>query len=144
MPTPQRLFEFFSNHPGLVLAFMAVLGALIWTFLQGRSRGVKKVSPSDATRLINSEDAIVIDVRNEGEFKKGHILNAVHVPQAFLNDHLAKLEKHREHPVIITCRAGSESSKSGAVLIGRGFQKVYTLNGGILGWEAANLPLVKD
>lgn len=144
MPTPQRLLEFFSNHPGLIMAFLAVLGALLWTLLQGRSRGVKKLSPSDATRLINSEDAIVVDVRNESEFKKGHILNALHVPQGYLNDHLSRLDKHREHPVIMACRTGNESSRAGAVLVGRGFQKVYTLNGGMLAWEAANLPLVKD
>lgn len=144
MPTPQRLLEFFSNHPGLVMAFVVVLGALIWSLLQGRSRGVRKVNPSNATRLINSEDAIVIDVRNESEFKKGHILNAVHVPQAYLKDHLAKLDKHRGHPIIIACRTGSESPRAGAVLLGRGFEKVYTLNGGMLAWEAANLPLVKN
>ncbi|MDX1512685.1 MAG: rhodanese-like domain-containing protein [Gammaproteobacteria bacterium] len=144
MPTPQRLFEFFSNHPGLILAFVLVLGALIWTFIQGRSRGVKKVNPSDATRLINSEDAIIIDVRNEGEFKKGHILNAMHIPLSYLKDHLSKLEKHREQPVIMACRTGSESARGGAMLVGRGFQKVYTLNGGMLAWEAANLPVVKD
>lgn len=144
MPTPQRLLEFFSNHPGLVMAFLAVLGALIWTLFQGGGRGVKKVNPSDAIRLVNSEDAIVIDVRGESEFKKGHILNSVHVPQNYLKDHLAKLEKHRQQPVIMACRTGSESARAGAVLVGHGFEKVYTLNGGILAWEAASLPLVKD
>ncbi len=144
MITQQRLFEFFSNHPGLVMAFLVVLGALIWTLFQGRSHGVKKVNPSDATRLINSEDAVVIDLRSDNEFKQGHILNSLHVPQNYLADQMSKLEKHRERPIITTCKTGNESARAGGVLVRRGFQKVYSLNGGILAWQAANLPLVRE
>lgn len=126
------------------MAFLLVLGALVWTFFQGRARGVKKLTPGDATRLINSEEALVIDVRSDSEFKKGHIVNAVHVPHSYLNDHLSKLEKHRDKPVILACRTGSDSARAGSVLVARGFEKVYAISGGILGWESANLPLVKN
>lgn len=143
MDTPQRLLEFFSNHPGLSMAFFAILGALIWTLIQGRSHGVRKVTPSDATRLINSDEAVVLDVRSDIEFKQGHILNSVHIPHNYLNDQIKKLEKHRDQPIIMACKSGNDSARVGALLLRRGFSKVYSLNGGIAAWEAANLPLVK-
>lgn len=125
------------------MAFFAILGALVWTVLQGRSHGVQKVGPSDATRLINSEDAVVLDVRGDTEYRQGHILNSVHIPQNYLNDQIQKLDKHRDRPIITACKTGNESARVGATLQKRGFAKVYSLNGGITAWEAANLPLVK-
>ena len=143
MITTQRVLEFFGNHPGLSMAFFAILGALLWTLFQGRSHGVRKLNPSDATRLINSDDAVVLDVRSDIEYKQGHILNSVHIPQSYLNDQIQKLEKHRDRPIITTCKTGNDSARVGAELLKRGFSKVYSLNGGIAAWEAANLPLVK-
>ena len=61
----ERLPEFIANHSSLVLAFVVILGMLIWTLWQGASRGLKKLSPMDATQLINREDAVVIDVRSD-------------------------------------------------------------------------------
>lgn len=144
MITPQRLLEFFTNHPGLSMAFFVILGALVWTFVQGRSHGVKKVNPTDATRLINSENAVVLDIRSDSEFRKGHILNSLHVPQAYVNDQINKLEKYRDRPIITACKTGNDGARVGGMLVRRGFPKVYSLNGGIAAWEAANLPLVKS
>jgi rhodanese-related sulfurtransferase len=143
MITSERVLEFFGNHPGLSMAFFVILGALLWTLFQGRSHGVRKVDPSNATRLINSDDAVVLDVRTENEYKQGHILNSVHIPQSYLNDQIQKLDKHRDRPIIMACKSGSDSARVGATLLRRGFSKVYSLNGGIAAWEAANLPLVK-
>lgn len=143
MITIERILEFFRNHPGLSMAFILILGALVWTLFQGRSHGVRKLNPSDATRLINSEDAVVLDVRSDIEYKQGHILNSVHIPHNYLNDQIQKIEKHRDRPIIAACKAGNDSARVGALLHKRGFSKVYSLNGGISAWEAANLPLVK-
>ena len=138
-----RLQEFFSNHPGLCMAFIAILAAIAWTFFQGSSRGVRKLSPGDATRLINHEDAVVIDVRSDGEFRQGHIVNALNIPESELANRLGKLNKYRGRPVITTCRTGQISVKAGGKLVAGGFEKVYSLNGGILAWEGASLPLTR-
>ena len=125
------------------MAFVAILAAIAWTFFQGTSRGVRKLSPTDATRLINHEDAVVIDVRSDGEFRQGHIVNALNIPDSELADRLGRLNKYRGRPVITACRTGQISVKSGGKLVADGFEKVYSLNGGILAWEGASLPLTK-
>jgi len=139
----EQLLEFASNHPILSLAFVVIVGLLIWTFIAGAAQGVSKLSPGDATRLINHEDAVVLDVRVDGEFNRGHILNAVHIPEKALPEQVSKLDKFRDRPIIATCRTGHRSAGACQTLRKNGFQKVYTLNGGILAWENANLPLTK-
>lgn len=139
----ERLPEFISNHSSLVLAFVAILGMLIWALWQTAGRGLKKLSPSDATQLINREDAVVLDVRSDGEFDQGHIVNAVNVPQKVVQEQLAKLEKYRSRPIITACRTGQIAAGVGNTLRKNGFEQVYNLAGGLAAWESANLPLVK-
>jgi rhodanese-related sulfurtransferase len=135
-----QYLEFFSNHPFLVLSFLLILGALGWSYLPATS-GARKLSPLDATRLINHDDAVVIDLRSEGDFDQGHILNSLHIPHDKLAERIKSLEKYRSRPIIATCRTGHQSAGAGGVLLRNGFEKVYYINGGILAWEGASLPL---
>ena len=135
----ERLPEFFGNHVELCLAFLFLLGGLIWTFTQSSSRGLVKLSPADATRLINSEDALVLDVRSESEFNRGHIVNSRNVPMDQLDDQIGKLEKHRQRAIITACRTGQQSAAAGSRLRRQGFENVYHLTGGLAAWEGASL-----
>lgn len=139
---PQYI-EFFRNHPLLVMAFLAIATGLAWTLVAGRSAGVRRLGPAEATRLINSDDAVVVDVRGDGDFRQGHIINALNVPEKQLESQLAKLQKYKDKPVITVCRNGQSSAKAAAVLRRQGFQRVHTLAGGLLAWEGASLPLLK-
>ena len=64
----------------LLIAVAFVSGAmLLWPYVR-RATGGPSVGPSQATQLINREDAMVIDVREPGEYGAGHILGAKNVP----------------------------------------------------------------
>lgn len=139
----ERLPEFISNHSSLVLAFVVILCSLLWTLWQSLGRGSKKLSPMDATQLINREDAVVLDVRSDGEFNQGHIVNAVNIPQKSVQEQLSKLDKYRSRPIITACRTGQVALGVGSTLKKNGFEQVYNLAGGLIAWEGANLPLVK-
>jgi rhodanese-related sulfurtransferase len=138
-----RFAEFFQNHPQLILGFLALAGGLIWTLLAGRSPGVVRVNPNDATRLINSEDAVVLDVRADAEYRNGHIINAINVPRAQLDTQLDALEKYKSRPIITVCSNGQDSARVGVALKKKGFDQVHILTGGLQTWETANLPLAK-
>jgi len=125
------------------MAFLVILGTLFWTLWQSMGRGLKKLSPMDATQLINREDAVVVDVRTDGEFSQGHIVNAVNIPQKSVEEQLTKLNKYRNKPIIMACRTGQVASGVGSKLRKNGFEQVYNLAGGLAAWEGANLPLVK-
>lgn len=139
----ERLPEFISNHSSLALAFVVILCALLWTLWQTLGGSSKKLSPMDATQLINREDAVVLDVRSDGEFNQGHIVNAVNIPQKSVQEQLSKLEKYRGRPIITACRTGQVAVNVGSTLKKNGFEQVYNLAGGLIAWEGANLPLVK-
>jgi rhodanese-related sulfurtransferase len=119
----------------------AVSGA--WLLIETiRAKADKTLlSPVEATMLINREDAVVVDVRDQGEFSQGHIPNARHLPLAELERRKNELEKLRERPLILCCASGARSSNAIATLKKAGFEKLYNLRGGIFEWEKAGQPL---
>jgi rhodanese-related sulfurtransferase len=138
-----QILQFANNHLGLFAALGAISALLAWTALQGRLQGVKSLSPAEATLLINHQDAVLIDVRDPHELKEGTILNSIHIPIGQFKDSLGKLEKYRDRPVIIACRSGSRSHSACATLARAGFSQVHNLQGGVLAWQNASLPLVR-
>ena len=96
-----------------------------------------------ATQLINRENAVILDVREDNEYRDGHIVNSVHIPLSYLKDRLKELEKYKGKPIIVGCRSGQRSSQACGVLKKQGYDAVYNLSGGIMAWKSDNLPLTK-
>jgi len=99
------------------------------------------LSPIEATLLINREDAVVIDVRDDGEYNKGHIPNARHIPLKDLERRKGELDKLRDRPLILCCASGARSANAISVLKKAGFEKLFNLRGGLYEWEKAGQPL---
>jgi rhodanese-related sulfurtransferase len=140
----QQVIEFAGNHTMLVAAFVIVLGILISTEISRMTRGFDDISPSDATRLLNHQTAIMVDIRTAAENRDGHIINSKHIPTTELKTRLSELEKHKQDHVIAYCRSGSRSVAACKILKSEGFENVYNLGGGIMAWESANLPVTKN
>ena len=136
-----QLIEFGSNHPLLVMALFAILAMLVGGELRARLSGVSEVGPGEATRMLNHDNAVMIDMRSDKEYREGHVINALHVPSL---DNLASLDKYRDKPVIVYCNSGNQSTGYCSRLRKQGFSSVYNLRGGILGWQKAELPLSKS
>jgi len=136
----QQLIEFTMNHWILVSAFVLVSGLLAFNLLQG---GKGSVDPLTATEMINHQDAVVVDVRPVADFNKGHIINSISVPINGFSNQINSLNKHKEQPIIISCRSGSQSQAACQQLKKAGFEKVFNLRGGILAWQSGNLPITR-
>lgn len=136
-----QYLEFSNNHPllvaGLVLSFLLV----IFTELRRKARGVMSLEPQDAVKLINA-DAVVIDLRHNEAFARGHIVNAKNIPFDELADNKAAIEKFSKKPIVVVCDAGMTASKAVDKLRKAGLESVFGLRGGIAAWSQANLPLV--
>jgi rhodanese-related sulfurtransferase len=139
----EQILEFAGNHYLLTSALVLIVGAIIATHLGNQLRGISNVSPVEATNLINHEKAVILDVRENNEYQEGHILNSIHIPLGTLNGRLNELEKHKEKPIIISCRSGHRSGNACVTLKKNGFIKVYNLGGGIMAWQNANYPLTR-
>ena len=138
-----QYIEFATNHLYLTTAFIVLTLLLIYSFIGGRLRGFGAVAPTEAIRLINRENAVILDVREENEFLNGHVVNSIHIPLNFLKDRLGDLEKHKGKPIIVNCRSGQRSASACALLKKQGFEQIYNLQGGVVAWQHDNLPLVK-
>ncbi len=136
-------FSFLVDHWILSSLFIFIFLALIMTEFRGRLLGFKEVPPNEAVRLMNQEDSIVLDVRDEATFNSGHILNATNIPVGLLESRLGELSESRNKPVLVVCRNGQDSARAGGVLQKQGFTEIHKLAGGMLAWENATLPVVK-
>ncbi len=107
---------------------------------QGKSG--KSVSTSELVRLINNDEAVVVDVRSGAEFESGHIHGAISIPHQKLASRIAELEKHRDKIIVIADKIGQHSGAAGKKLSSEEFN-VRRLSGGISEWQGSSLPLVK-
>lgn len=139
----QQFIEFATNHWDLFLALLIILLMLSGTTLISAIRGIRQISPDEATQLINHDGGVVIDVRDDKEYAEGHIINSLHVPMASVQSRIAELEKYKQKPVIVSCRSGARSSTVGGWLRKHNFENVANLKGGIMAWQSAGLPLSK-
>ncbi|HEY3073925.1 MAG TPA: rhodanese-like domain-containing protein [Burkholderiales bacterium] len=134
--------DFVRNNLLLIAVAFVSGGMLLWPFVR-RSTGGPWVNPTQATQLINREDALVVDVRDPGEFAAGHVLGAKNLPLARLESPGADLAKRKDRPVIVYCDGGERAAKAAAALKRQGFTRVVNLSGGISAWQQAGLPVEK-
>jgi rhodanese-related sulfurtransferase len=138
----QQLLEYITRHPILVGVTTAVaLAALVYEVSRARGGG-QSVGPAEAVRLLN-QGAVMIDVRPKDQFDAGHVIDARNFPAADLNPAAEALKRLREKVLILCCDNGLGSAGAARTLRAQGYPKVATLRGGLQGWRADNLPLVK-
>ncbi len=136
------LVQFIQNNLMLIVVALVSGGMLLWPLVR-RSTGGPYVTPQQATHLINREDALVVDVRDAGEYGAGHILGAKNVPLARIEDGANDLAKRKDKPLIVYCDAAGRSGKAIAALKKQGFARVVNLSGGLGAWQQAGLPVEK-
>ena len=138
-----RLLEFAQQNLMLSLVLAGLTLALVVTEVMRLFRGFKAVSPAQLTELINRENALVVDLRGQGDFEKGHIIGARHVLPSQVDPEGKLLAKAKESPVVLVCAVGVTASATAQKLVKAGFKKVSVLDGGIGAWTGAGLPLAK-
>lgn len=99
-----------------------------------------------------AEGARVIDVREPGEYAAGHIRQAVNMPRGVLEMQLNQhpdvagydnaLQRIAEQPLYLICRSGGRSALAAESLQRMGFDKVYSVDGGMQAWEEKKYPQV--
>ena len=137
------LLAFAGRHPILLLALAGLTLAIILNELASLVRGVKGVGPAALTALINRDNALVVDLRPQADFEKGHIAGSRNVQMSQFDPENKQLATARSLPVVLVCKAGQTSSGAAARLRKAGFERVYVLDGGIGAWQQADLPLAK-
>lgn len=135
--------KFVMENIGWIGLLLGSGAMLLWPMLRGSASGAKDVSPAEAVLLINRENAIVLDVREEGEFAAGHIPDAKNIPLSKLAERINELRKFQQKPVVVNCQGGVRSANACGQLKKAGFTTLYNLRGGLGAWNEAKLPVAK-
>ncbi len=121
----------------------AILAALVTALIvfEGQ-RGGKALTLHELTRLVNKDEAVVVDIRETKEFKEGHIVDAIHLTHQKLASRLSELEKHKSKLVVVVDKVGQHSGAAVKTLKENGFN-ANRMQGGMAEWTGQNLPVVK-
>jgi rhodanese-related sulfurtransferase len=96
---------------------------------------VKNIKPADVAKITKEESAIIVDVRTPGEVSEGVIEGAsmfIDYNGGNFESEIAKLDKSKTY--IVYCRSGARSANASGMMVNNGFQHIYNLEGGIMGW----------
>jgi hydroxyacylglutathione hydrolase len=125
----------------------AVDGYLDGGFAAWRSAGLavratRQVAPRELQALLASGAvAGVLDVRNESEWRAGHIDGAANVMGGLLAQRLGEVP--RGGPLALVCASGYRSTVAASVLERAGFEALLNLAGGMNAWQHAGLPVTR-
>ncbi|GJL71704.1 MAG: rhodanese-like domain-containing protein [Nitrosomonas sp.] len=135
--------NFLLRPENLLFAIAAVVSGLmlLWPLISRKT--VTEIDTTAAIKLINYQNAQVVDVRDDSEFAAGHLPDSKHIPAEKMSERWYELEKYKENPIVMIYKSGARTSKPSSILHKNGFTQVHDLKGGIDAWRRANLPIVK-
>ena len=140
----EQYLTFFSDHPMLNIAWFAILLMIIITSIKIKMSPIKVISTQELSFLVNRENAVLVDIRDENDFKARHIIDSRRLAkEKITKNDFASLENSKDKPIIVICNAGISAQGVANQLLKAGFTKVNVLKGGINGWISAGLPVTK-
>jgi rhodanese-related sulfurtransferase len=140
------MLAFLLENWVLLLAALTSGGLLLWPHLQGGG-GSSSVSVSEAVRLMNREKGVLIDVSSAEEFAAGHANGARHIAWDQLQSQGATasgLPSNKSLPVLLMCARGARSARAAQTLRKAGFERVFSVQGGMQAWKDAQLPTTRS
>ena len=113
----------------------------MFSFLKRFTTSVPSIDVAELDGLLQQNAVRVLDVREDNEFRRGHLPGAVHVPVKRLPDRLAKLK--RDKPYAVICASGSRSSHAANYLLSQGFEGAVSVRGGTNAWARSGRAIVR-
>ena len=99
------------------------------------------VDPQTVAQIKDRADVVVFDVREQVEYDEGHIPGVTLIPLGEVANRLSEIPKDKT--VIMTCRSGNRSGQATDFLRQNGYTNVHNMEGGIVAWQQAGLPVDK-
>ncbi|WP_432472100.1 thiosulfate sulfurtransferase GlpE [Amphritea sp. HPY] len=91
------------------------------------------INPEQAAQLI-ANGAVIADIRDPQSYQQNHISDALHLSNDNLHTFIQQADL--DTPLIVCCYHGFSSQSAAQLLIGQGFEEVYSLDGGFELWQS--------
>lgn len=124
--------------------FIALIASVLLLAGCSSSSSAVDLSVTEFSSKVAEAGVITLDVRTPGEFAEGHIEGAqlIDFQSGNFGNEISTLDKNATYAVY--CRSGNRSGQAVKVMHDAGFHNVYNLNGGVIEWANAGLPLVNN
>ena len=113
----------------------------MFSFLKKLTASTPAIDVVELEALLAQDAVRLIDVREDSEFRSGHVPGAVHIPVKKLAERLAKLK--RDKPYAVICASGSRSRGATDYLLDNGFAGTVTVTGGTSAWARSGRPIIR-
>ena len=97
---------------------------------------------SQLVSLMNSDQAVLGDVRATADYQAGHVHGAINIPHTKIATRLSEIEKHREKVIVLADQMGQHAGSAGKEMTKQGYT-VRRLSGGMSEWQQQNMPVVQ-
>lgn len=96
--------------------------------------GYQQISQEEAKEMMDTQDVIILDVREQDEYDSGHIPSAVLLPVGTIDEETAaEVIPEKDSTVLVYCRSGNRSKTASSALVELGYTNIYEF-GGINTW----------
>ena len=131
---------FVSEQWLLVSGFLLLL--YVFIFYESHKAG-KQLGHHEITQLLNSEEGVIVDVREHNEYKAGHVNGSINIPYTQLEKRIDELNAVKSKTIIVTDKVGQHSAAAARNLKKLGFE-TRRMRGGMNEWTGSSLPVVKS
>jgi rhodanese-related sulfurtransferase len=111
----------------------------VFSFL--RKLGTPSIDVTELETRLADGSMRLLDVREDAEFRAGHVPGAIHVPAKRLPERVSRLK--RDKPYAVICASGSRSRGATNLLLDEGFEGTVSVNGGTGAWARSGRPIVR-
>lgn len=110
----------------------AMIAGLLLTGCASTSASYETITAKEAKDMMETQEVVIIDVREESEYKEGHIKSSILIPLSTIKDGNAQLPS-KDQTILVYCRSGARSAKAAKKLSNLGYEHIYDF-GGIIDW----------
>lgn len=127
-----------SRNSAKLLSLAILLSVL---FGANRSQAATDIDVKQAQSMIR-QGALLLDVREPGEYADAHAPDAMLIPLGQLGARLGEISVYKNKPITVMCHSGNRSAKAVRLLEKAGYSQVRNVSGGIVAWEKAGLEVI--
>ena len=134
-----EFIQFLQGELLLTGTLFALIILLIVNLYSEKYRKYQVVDTNGAVSLMDDDELLIIDVREEKERKAGFLSNDLNIPMGQVKSKMDTLDKSKN--ILVYCKSGTRSDRIADILSKNDFQKVSSLKGGFNAWLKADLPI---
>ena len=136
-----ELIQFLQGELLLTGTLLALIILLIVNLYGDKFKKYAVVDTNAAVSLMDDDELIILDVREEKERSNGFISNDINIPMSQVKNKMDSLDKSKN--ILIYCKSGTRSDQISGLLYRNEFHNVSSLKGGFNAWLKAELPIQK-